>query len=301
MKPILLDLGLGGIPHLLDFVDITWRIALVLILSWVLWRVCKHLITLLHQRAVARGASADELKRVETMTQVFRYVARVAIIIVTAMLLLGELGISIAPLLATAGIAGIAIGFGVQALVKDYFTGIVLLLENQIRKGDSVDIAGKSGSVEEVTLRYVRLRDYDGVVHFIPNGLITTVSNRSLEYTNAVVSINIAHGNDIDAACAALREAGAALRADPEFADAVIGELDIAGVEQLSDSGMMLRARFKVWPQEMLAVKRELHRRVKAAFEARGIDLPSAQMVLVGGRSTDRPLRVTVANNREEI
>ena len=301
MKAILLGLGLGEIPYLLDFADITWRIALVLILSWVLWRVCRHLITLLHERAVARGASADELKRVETMTQVFRYVARVVIIIVTAMLLLGELGISIAPLLATAGIAGIAIGFGVQTLVKDYFTGIVLLLENQIRKGDSVDIAGKSGSVEEVTLRYVRLRDYEGVVHFVPNGLIATVSNHSMEYANAVVSVTIAHGNDIDTACAALRDAGDALRADPEYSDAILGDLDIAGVEQWIDSGMMLRARFRVSPQQQGAVKRELLKRVKAAFAARGIDLPSAQMVLVGGRATDRPLRVSVANTREEL
>ncbi len=299
MKAIVVGLGLGEIPYLLDFVEITWRVALVLILSWVLWSVCKHLIMHLRERAEARGASADELKRIDTMTQVFRYVARVVIIVVTVMLLLGELGISIAPLLATASIAGIAIGFGVQALVKDYFTGMVLLLENQIRNGDYVDVAGKSGTVEEVTLRYVRLRDYDGVVHFIPNGLITTVSNRSIEYANAVVSINIAHGNDIDTACAALREAGAALRADPQFAAAILGELDIAGVEQWSDSGMMLRARFKVWPQEMVAVKRELLKRVKAVFLARGIDLPCAQMVLVGGKASDRPLRVALNENRE--
>ncbi len=300
MKAILGGLDLGEVTYLLDFVDITWRIALVLILAWVLWRVCKHLITLMRERAVARGASADELKRIDTMTQVFQYVARVVIIIVTVMLLLGELGISIAPLLATAGIAGIAVGFGVQTLVKDYFTGMVLLLENQIRKGDSVDIAGKSGTVEEVTLRYVRLRDYEGVVHFVPNGLIATVSNHSMEYANAVVSVNIAHGNDIDTACAAMREAGAALRADPDYADAILGDLDIAGVEQLSDSGMMLRARFRVWPQEQGAVKRELLKRVKAAFAASGIDLAAAQMVLVGGKASDRPLRVAMSNSREE-
>lgn len=300
MKAILIGLGLGEIPYFLDFVDITWRIALVLVLSWVLWSVCKHLIRLMHERAVTRGASSDELKRIETMTQVFRYVARVVIIIVTAMLLLGELGISIAPLLATAGIAGIAIGFGVQTLVKDYFTGIVLLLENQIRKGDFVDVAGKSGTVEEVTLRYVRLRDYDGVVHFIPNGLITTVSNRSMEYANAVVSINISHGNDIDTACAALREAGAALRSDPAFGSAIMGDLEIGGVEQWSDSGMLLRARFKVWPQDLVSVKRELLKRVKVAFVARGIDLPAAQMVLVGGKASDRPLRVAMSGSADE-
>ncbi|MFM9968712.1 MAG: mechanosensitive ion channel family protein, partial [Burkholderiales bacterium] len=265
------------------------------LLAWALWRVCKRLIRLLYERASLRGATSDELKRIETMTQVFRYVAGVVIVIVTGMLLLGELGISIAPLLATAGVAGIALGFGVQSLVKDYFTGIVLLLENQIRKGDAVEVAGKSGQVEEVTLRYVRLRDYEGVVHFIPNGMITTVSNHSMEYGFAVVSINIAHGNSLDAALAAMREAGSVLRANAEYSAALLGELEIAGIEQMSDSGTLLRARIKVLPTEQGAIRRELLRCVKAVFITRGIDLPSTQMVLVGGKSNDRPLRVEVA------
>jgi small-conductance mechanosensitive channel len=294
MKAILTRMGLGDIPYLLDVIDITWRIALVLILAWVLWNGCKRLIRLVHARASSRGASYDELKRIETMTQVFRYVAGVLIVIVTGMLILGEVGISIAPLLATAGIAGIAIGFGVQSLVKDYFTGMVLLLENQIRKGDTVEVAGKSGQVEEVTLRYVRLRDYDGIVHFIPNGMITTVSNHSMEYAHAVVSINIAHGNDVDKAITAIREADAALRADPEYAGGIIGELEIAGIEQMSDSGTLMRARIKVVPTEQGAVRREFLKRVKAAFAAKGVDLPTTQMVLVGGRNSDRPVRVEV-------
>lgn len=295
MRAILERLGLGEVPYLLDFIDISWRIALVLILAWVLWSACKRLILLLQQRAAARGASSDELKRIETMTQVFRYVAGVVIIIVTGMLVLGELGISIAPLLATAGIAGIALGFGVQSLVKDYFTGFVLLMENQIRKGDVVDVAGKAGLVEEVTLRYVRLRDYEGIVHFIPNGMITTVSNHSMEFAHAVVSINIAHGNSVDAAIEAMREADAALRADPQNASAILGELEIAGIEQMSDSGTLLRARVMVSPSQQGGIRRELLRRVKAAFAERGIELPAAQMVLVGGKANDRPLRVEMS------
>lgn len=295
MRAILERLGLGEVPYLLDIIDISWRIALVLILAWVLWSACKRLILLLQQRAAARGASSDELKRIETMTQVFRYVAGVVIVIVTGMLVLGELGISIAPLLATAGIAGIALGFGVQSLVKDYFTGFVLLMENQIRKGDVVDVAGKAGLVEEVTLRYVRLRDYEGIVHFIPNGMITTVSNHSMEFAHAVVSINIAHGNSVDAAIEAMREADVALRADPQNASAILGELEIAGIEQMSDSGTLLRARVMVSPSQQGGIRRELLRRVKAAFAERGIELPAAQMVLVGGKANDRPLRVEMS------
>lgn len=292
MKAILSHMGLGDIPYLLDFIEISWRVALVLALAWVLWNACKRLIRLLHQRAAARGASHDEMKRIETLTQVFRYVAGLAILVITGMLVMGEVGISIAPLVATAGIAGIAIGFGVQSLVKDYFTGIVLLMENQIRKGDAVELAGKSGQVEEVTLRYVRLRDYEGAVHFIPNGMITTVSNHSMEFAHAVVSINIAHGNDVDKAIMAMREVGAALRADPEYSPGIIEDIEIAGIEQMSDSGTLMRARLKVVPAEQGAVRRELLKRVKATFAAQGIDLPSAQIMLVGGRNNDRPVRL---------
>lgn len=299
MKALLSSLGFGEIPYLLEFIDVTWHLVLVLTLAWVLWSVCKRLIKLLQERARARGASSDEQKRIETMTQVFRYVAGVVIGVVTVMLLLGELGISIAPLLATAGIAGVAIGFGVQSLVKDYFTGIVLLLENQIRKGDNVDVAGKSGLVEEVTLRYVRLRDGEGVVHFVPNGLISTVSNRSMEYNNAVVSVTIAHSNAIDAACAVMREAGESLRDDADFAQAVLGNFEISGVETLSDAGVTLRAGLRVRPQYQSEVRRELLKRIKTAFAARGIDLPSAQMVLVGGKAGDRPMRVAVTQSRD--
>lgn len=292
MKAILSHMGLGDIPYLPEIIEISWRVALVLALAWVLWNVCKRLIRLLHQRAAARGASHDEMKRIETMTQVFRYMAGVAIVVITGMLVMGEVGISIAPLVATAGVAGIAIGFGVQSLVKDYFTGIVLLMENQIRKGDAVELAGKSGQVEEVTLRYVRLRDYEGVVHFIPNGMITTVSNHSMEFAHAVVSINIAHGNDVDKAIMAMREVGAALRADPKYSPVIIEDIEIAGIEQMSDSGTLMRARLKVVPAEQGAVRRELLKRVKATFAAQGIELPSAQIMLVGGRNNDRPVRV---------
>ena len=137
--------------------------------------------------------------------------------LVAGTLVLGELGISVAPILATAGVAGIAIAFGAQSLIKDYFTGFFLLIEDQIRQGDVVEIVGKAGEVEEVTLRYVRLRDGDGFVHFVPNGEIKTVVNRTRTFAFANIDVGVPENTDFDAVFKAMRDVGAALRADPKF------------------------------------------------------------------------------------
>src|SRR5207237_8657624 len=160
---------------------------------------------------------------------VFRYTAVVLIVLIAGMLILGELGISIAPILATAGVAGLAIGFGAQSLVKDYFSGFFMLLEDQIRVGDIVEVAGKAGEVEEVTLRYVRLRDADGFVYFVPNGEIKMVVNRSRNFAYALIDAAIAGHHDVDPALDAMREVGVALRADPKFGPSILGDIEIWG------------------------------------------------------------------------
>jgi small-conductance mechanosensitive channel len=288
MKILLNALGLNDIPYLLEAAQVAWHLILVLLFSWVVWRVCFRLIDHLHDRVARRSDSADESKRVQTMTQVFRYVVGVLLVVITVMLVLGELGISVAPLLATAGVAGLAVGFGVQSLVKDYFTGFVLLMENQIRKGDVITAGGKSGFVEEVTLRYVRLRDYDGAVHFVPNGTITSVSNMSMEFAYAVIDIGIAYRSDIDRACAVMRETAARLRADPEFSKRILDELEIAGVESLAESSVILRARFKVSPLEQWSVRREYLRRLKYAFDEQGIEIPYPHLTINAGEAGER-------------
>src|SRR5688500_13863270 len=143
-----------------------------------------------------RITSSDEVARIETLARVFRNSAGVVIFLVAGMLVLGELGISVAPILATAGVAGIAIGFGAQSLIKDYFNGFFILVEDQIREGDVVEIVGKGGLVEEVTLRFVRLRDAEGHVHIIPNGEIKVVTNRTREFATPVVDVGIAYRDD---------------------------------------------------------------------------------------------------------
>src|SRR5438094_4230404 len=228
-----------------------------------------------------RTSAADELRRIDTVGTAFRYVATVIVVLVAGTLVLNELGISIAPILATAGVAGVAIGFGAQSLIKDYFTGFFLLLEDQIRQGDVVEVAGKSGLVEEVTLRYVRLRDFDGHVHFVPNGEIKVVSNHTRSFAQAAVDVGVGYGVDLDQALGVMREVGAALRADAQWKAKIADDIEIMGVERWADSAVILRARLKVVPAiEQWNVKREFLKRLKKAFDERGIELPFPQLMV---------------------
>ena len=202
-------------------------------------------------------------------------------------MILGELGISIAPILGAAGVAGLAIGFGAQSLVKDFFTGFFLLLENQMRQGDVVEAGGKAGVVEEITLRYVRMRDYDGNVHFVPNGNITTVTNMTRDFAYAVIDVGIAYRENIDQALDVMRQVGAELRADSEFALKIREDLEIAGVNKWADSAVILRSRFKVAPIEQWGVRREYLRRLKSAFDHAGIEIPFPHLTLYPGQLKD--------------
>jgi small conductance mechanosensitive channel len=184
-------------------------------------------------------------------------------------------------------VVGIAVGFGAQSLVKDYFTGFFILLENQIRQGDVVQVADKSGLVEEITLRYVRLRDYDGNVHYVPNGLVTTVTNMSRGFAQSVIDVGIAYREDVDEAFEVMRAVAAELRADAVFAPRILDEIEIAGVEKWADSAVVLRCRFKVAPLEQWNVRREFLRRLKQAFDARGIEIPFPHLTVYAGVGKD--------------
>jgi small conductance mechanosensitive channel len=230
---------------------------------------------------MGRRTGPDEIARVETLARVFRYAATIVIFIVAGTLVLDALGISVAPILATAGVAGVAIGFGAQSLIKDYFTGFFLLLEDQIRQGDVVEVAGKGGLVEEVTLRYVRLRDFDGHVHFVPNGEIKVVSNRTRGFAQAAIEVGVGYGVDIDQALGVMREVGAALRADAQWKSKLADDIEILGVERLDNSAVVLRCRLKVVPAiEQWNVKREFLKRLKKAYGERGIEIPFPQLTV---------------------
>ena len=233
--------------------------------------VATRLIRVFRGYMARRTSAADEQRRIETVGNAFRYFASVVIVLVAGMLVLNELGISIAPLLATAGVAGIAIAFGAQSLIKDYFTGFFLLIEDQIRQGDVVEIVGKSGEVEEVTLRYVRLRDGDGYVHFVPNGEIKTVVNRTRTFAYANIDVGVPDDADIAAVYKAMRDVGAALRSDPDFGPRILGDVEILGVERWELWGMTLRCRVKALPHDRDSVRRQFSERLVQEFQKRGL------------------------------
>jgi small conductance mechanosensitive channel len=256
------------------------RIALILAAAWIVSTLLHHLIRMFRSRVTLRLADAEASKRAETLGQVFRYTANVALLLIAGMLILSEVGVSVAPILGAAGVVGIAIGFGAQSLVKDYFTGFFILIENQIRQGDVVEIAGKSGLVEEVTLRFVRLRDYEGNVHFIPNSLISTVTNMSRSFAHALIEVRLSYGDDIDRAFEIMGELARQLRADPAFGPKIMDDLEIAGVESLGESAVILRARMKTTPLNQWSVRREYLRRLKRAFALAGMEIPYPRLAM---------------------
>lgn len=243
------------------------RILLIWLLAWLLLQFLRKLLRLLKTYISTRVNESGDFRRIETLTSVFRYASNIIIAALAVMLTLSEFGISITPILATAGVAGIAVGFGAQSLVKDFFTGLFLLIENQISEGDIIEAAGKSGYVERITLRHVRMRDYDGSVHYIPNGMITLVTNRSRGFAYAVADVNIRRSEDPERVFELMHQVTAEMRDDPSLGSAILDDIDIGGVEKLEDALFVVRCRLKVTPTKQWRVRREFLRRMKKALD----------------------------------
>lgn len=280
------------------------RVLLIVVVSLVLIRVLQGAIHGFRSRLASRMQDREAVRRAETLGRVCRYLATVVISLIAGMLVLGEVGISVAPILGAAGVVGLAVGFGAQSLVKDYFTGFFLLLEDQVRQGDVVKLGSHGGLVEDVTLRYVRLRDYDGNVHFVPNGEITTVVNMSRGFAQAVVDVRVAYRENIDDVMALMREVGAQLRADAAFGPKLLDDLEIAGVDSWAESAVMVRCRFKCVALEQWSVRREFLRRLKHAFDERGIEIPFPHVAVYAGQdkrgaAPESPLRLVGAPREE--
>jgi len=261
------------------------RITVIIVAAWVLIGVLQRAIRGFRIRLAARMADSEAKKRAETLGRVFRYLVAVVVSLLAGMLVLGEIGISVAPILGAAGVVGLAVGFGAQSLVKDYFTGLFLLLEDQVRTGDIVRLsADHAGLVEEVTLRYVRLRDYDGNVHFVPAGQITSVINLTRGHSQAVMDVGVAYRENVDEVMDVMRAVASGLRADPGFTDFILDDLEMAGVDQWGDSAVMIKCRFKVQPIRQWAVKREYLRRLKNEFDRQGIEIPFPHLTIYAGQ-----------------
>jgi len=225
-------------------------------------------------------AAARRAQRAETMAGVFQSVITVVVIAVVGTMILSEIGVNIAPIIASAGIIGIALGFGAQSLVKDFLSGIFIFMEDQYGVGDVVDLGEATGSVEAVTLRMTRLRDVNGIVWFVPNGEIVRVGNQSKNWSRAVVDVGVGYSEDLARVQRVLREVAHDLWEDEDFKGIIIEEPEVTGVEMLAADSVTIRVMIKTAPLQQWAVARTLRQRIKSRFDHEGIEIPFAQRVV---------------------
>jgi small conductance mechanosensitive channel len=257
-----------------------FKITAIIVIALILTNLIRRAINLFSSEIAKNSSGRDAATRVNTLGRVFRYIASVIIYLIAFMLILSELKINIAPILGAAGIVGIAIGFGAQSLVKDYVGGLFILIEDQIRQGDTIKVEGYEGSVEEITLRYVRLRDYDGFVHFIPNGQIRIVTNMGRDFSYATFDITLGYEVNIDKAIKLMQEASEKLRKSLTYKTIVLSDIEISGIDRLNESNLVIKARIKTQAMEHSNIKREYLRLMKLAFQRAKIKPPYAQIVV---------------------
>jgi moderate conductance mechanosensitive channel len=236
-------------------------------------------------------------KRTQTLGSIVRYVLIIAVLVVAAMMILKEFGVEIGPLLAAVGIVGLAVGFGAQSLVKDVISGFFILLEDQIRVGDVVQVSGKGGLVEKISLKTVMLRDLAGNVHYVPNGQIDVVTNMTKEYSRFVFEIGVAYREDVDEVISIIKGVDEELRNDPDYKEDILQPLEVLGLDQFASSALIIKARTTTKPIKQWRIAREFNRRLKKRFDERNIEIPFPHVTLYMGqdkKGASPPLHVLV-------
>jgi len=223
-------------------------------------------------------------KRSDTLNSIFRNLWSIIIFTIAVIIILSELGVDIGPILATAGVLGLAIGFGAQSLVKDLISGFFILMEDQYRVGDVIQIGDKAGIVEKMTLKQTILRDLAGNVHFISNGDIDVVTNMTKGYSRYVFEIGVAYREDVDEVMKIMKQVDEDLRADLEYKDDIIEPLEIFGLDKFADSAIIIKARITTEPIKQWRIGREYNRRLKKAFDENDIEIPFPHLTLYMGK-----------------
>lgn len=223
-------------------------------------------------------------KRIDTLSSVINNLLNVLIVVIALITVLGQLGIEIGPILAAAGVVGLAIGFGAQSLVKDIINGFFILLEDQIRVGDVVEIGDNGGLVERVNLRMTVLRDLAGNVHFIPNGEISIVKNMTKGYSRYVFDIGVAYREDVDEVIAIMQAVDEELRNDSDFKEDILEPLEVLGLDKFGDSAITIKARTTTAPIKQWRVAREFNKRLKKAFDEKNVEIPFPHITLYMGQ-----------------
>jgi small-conductance mechanosensitive channel len=255
------------------------RILLIMIIAWVALFATRIALRRLEAALIDRGQKegdipSEAVKRAETLARLLRQGIVILIWLMAALVILREIGVEIGPILASAGVAGLAIGFGAQNLVRDVISGFFLILENQVRVGDVAVVNGTGGLVERVSFRTIVLRDLSGTVHVFPNGTINTLANLTREWSAYVFDIGVAYKEDVDRVMEIMREVGRELRADEKFGHNMVADVEVFGVDAFGDSAVVIKGRLRTLPIKQWDVGREYRRRLKKAFDAQGIEIP---------------------------
>ena len=271
------------------------HIVIVVVLTLILIRVARILSTRLIAIVIKQKEDPEFQKRTQTLGSIVRTISIITILAVASITVLKELGIEIGPILAAAGIVGLAVGFGAQSLVKDVISGFFMLLEDQIRVGDVVQIAGKGGLVEKINLKTTILRDLAGNVHYVPNGHIDVVTNMTKDFSRYVFDIGVAYRENVDEVIEVIKEVDEELRNDPDYKDDILEPIEILGLDQFADSAVIVKARTTTVPIKQWRVGREFNRRLKKKFDERDIEIPFPHVTLYMGQGKQGqapPLRI---------
>jgi small conductance mechanosensitive channel len=264
------------------------RILLIVLLAYALTRIvwtAAHRVEVQISQQEGPGA-LERVKRARTLSRLILNVVNTLVLGVAILMVLQELEINIMPVLTGAGIVGLAVGFGAQTLVRDVISGFFLILENQVRVGDVASIDGTAGLVEAIKLRTITLRDLSGTVHVIPNGSISKLSNLTMDFSYYVIDMGVAYKEDTDEVVAVMKQVAEELATDPVHGPNMLGPLEVLGVDAFDDSQVTIKVRLKTVPLQQWAVGREYRRRIKKAFDARGIEIPFPHLSVYFGEAS---------------
>lgn len=285
LTPLLLSTGAAAL-----------RIGLILIAGYVGARLLRLGLGRLESALITTGERTEAVpgaarKRVTTLVGMLRTIALVGLWAVVVIITLEQIGLNITPILAGAGIIGLAVGFGAQNLVRDLISGFFMVMEDQVRVGDVAIVNGTGGLVEAITFRTIVLRDLSGVVHIFPNGTINTLSNMTKVWSGYVMDVGVAYKEDTDHVVEVMRRVGDELRQDPDLGPKILEPIEVFGVDDFADSAVVIKARLKTHPIQQWGVGREYRRRLKKAFDAEGIEIPFPHLSMYVGEAT-KPFQV---------
>lgn len=281
------------------------RIVLILVLAWIVSAILKKMLNKMKVHLLEKSRFAGELteessRRAETLTHLIRQALMIALGIVVVLTILKEVGFEIGPILASAGIVGLAVGFGAQNLVRDVISGFFFILEDQVRVGDVAIVNKTGGLVEQLNFRTIVLRDLEGVVHVFPNGTVTSLSNMSKTWSGYVFNLGVAYKEDTDQVVGVIREVGEGLQSDETYGPLIIEPVEIFGVDKLDNSSVVIKGRIKTKPLQQWFVGREFLRRIKYAFDARGIEIPFPHSTVYFGEAS-RPFELKVVEAAQNM